>query len=603
MYSRPLQLIFLWLFSLASPMLHAEELIELRLFWSSKELNSPLHLGVEFNIAEGWHINADPSQSRSIGDFSPFPTSIEVVDMPEEWQSSGAAFPKAHELSVEYAEGGLLSFEGKTQAVITFIPNGEANSTIQLNLAYQACNDRICSIPVRRKLEIALPGTAGSPKVAPEHFKDIVSTPSSKVNFDLFDLSFSIDTGSQAGLMLFMFVAAIGGLLLNFTPCVLPVIPLKMIALSKSSGSRGKCFLLGTIMSSGVVGFWVALGLAILSLSSVSSTNQLYQNPLFTLGVGIVIAVMALGMGGLFDLKLPNAVYAISPRHDRWDGAFGFGIMTAVLSTPCTAPLMGAAAAWATTQPLLITLFTFFSIGCGMALPYLILSAFPNLVAKMPKTGPASLLIKQVMGILMLAAAAYFVGTGLHTLFSDPLSPSQPNYWWAVGFFLTIAGLWLAYKTIRITRSPLKRFVFVGLGFLFVSAGYGLGENLTRKPPIDWIPYTSAAFERAREDSKLIVIDFTAEWCINCKTLEHTVLMDKSVVRALNSETVTPLKVDLTGDNPDGRELLKKVGRVAIPLLLIIDQNGNEVFKQDFYTKEQLERLFVYHLNEENSGH
>ena len=116
-------------------------------------------------------------------------------------------------------------------------------------------------------------------------------------------------------------------------------------------------------MSLGVVAFWVGLGLAILSLSSISSTNELYQSPAFTLGVGLVIAIMALGMGGLFDVRLPNAVYAISPKHDRWDGAFGFGIMTAILSTPCTAPLMGAAAAWATTQPTWVTLSTFFSIG------------------------------------------------------------------------------------------------------------------------------------------------------------------------------------------------------------------------------------------------
>jgi thiol:disulfide interchange protein DsbD len=584
------------LVSLAAPMLHGEEPVQIRLFWSSSQLNSPLHLGAEFDIAEGWHINADPPQAKTLGDFSPFATRVGVVDMPQGWQSSAAVFPKAHEVRVDYAEGGLLSFDGKTQATITFIPNGKASSPLRLSLAYQACDDRICSIPVRQELEVALPGAAGAPTVDPERFKDLSSTPSSQVDFDLFELNFSIDTGSKAGLAMFMLVAAIGGLLLNFTPCVLPVIPLKMIALSKSSGSRGKCFFLGTIMSCGVVGFWVALGLAILSLSSISSTNQLYQNPFFTLGVGVVIAVMALGMGGLFDIKLPNGVYAISPKHDRWDGAFGFGIMTAVLSTPCTAPLMGAAAAWATTQPLWITLFTFLSIGCGMALPYLILSAFPNLVAKMPKTGPASLLIKQVMGILMLSAAAYFVGTGLHTLFSDPLSPSQPNYWWAVGFFMAIAGLWLAYKTIRITRSPVKRFVFVGLGFLLVSAGYGLGENLTRKPPINWVPYSPAAFERAREDSKLIVIDFTAEWCINCKTLEHTVLAAENVVKALNHEAVVPFKVDLTGDNPDGRELLKQVGRVAIPLLLVYNHHGNEVFKQDFYTAPQLDRLFLDHL-------
>ncbi len=99
------------------------------------------------------------------------------------------------------------------------------------------------------------------------------------------------------------------------------------------------------------------------------------------------------------------------------------GILAAILSTPCTAPFMGAAAAWAATQPPWTTLATFAAIGIGMALPYLVLSASPALVEKMPKTGPASLLIKEVMGLFMLAAAAYFIGIGLAAIFSSPPNP------------------------------------------------------------------------------------------------------------------------------------------------------------------------------------
>ena len=122
---------------------------------------------------------------------------------------------------------------------------------------------------------------------------------------------------------------------------------------------------------------------------------------------------MAIGMGGLFSIRLPNTVYKVNPKQDSWFGSFLFGVMTAVLSTPCTAPFMGAAAAWAATQSPTLTLIVFGAIGFGMAIPYLILAAFPHLVEKMPKAGAASEVIKQVMGLLMLAAAAYFIGVGL----------------------------------------------------------------------------------------------------------------------------------------------------------------------------------------------
>jgi len=94
-------------------------------------------------------------------------------------------------------------------------------------------------------------------------------------------------------------------------------------------------------MAAGVVTFWLALGIAIASVKSFTASNQLFQYPAFTITVGVIIAIMAVGMCGLFTLKLPNFVYSITPKHGSYAGSFGFGIMTAVLSTLCTAPLMG----------------------------------------------------------------------------------------------------------------------------------------------------------------------------------------------------------------------------------------------------------------------
>jgi thiol:disulfide interchange protein DsbD len=244
--------------------------------------------------------------------------------------------------------------------------------------------------------------------------------------------------------------AALGGMLLNFTPCVLPLIPIKIISLSHVAQNRRQCFLLGLAMFLGVLVFWLILGMLIALVSGFSATNQLFQYPAFTIIVGIIIGVMASGMFGFFAMRLPNFIYMINPEQDTLHGSFGLGILAAILSTPCTAPFMGAAAAWAATQPASTTLATFAAIGIGMALPYLVLSASPALVEKMPKAGPASVLIKEVMGLFMLAAAAYFIGVGLTTIFSAPPNPPSRLYWWPVMLFSLAAGGWLA-STSRIS--------------------------------------------------------------------------------------------------------------------------------------------------------
>jgi thiol:disulfide interchange protein DsbD len=295
-------------------------------------------------------------------------------------------------------------------------------------------------------------------------------------------------------------------------------------------------------------------------------------------------------MCGLFNIQLPQFVYRINPRHDSVAGSFGFGVMTAVLSTPCTAPFMGSAAAWAAGQHPATTLTTFAAIGSGMALPYLLLSIWPALVDRMPRTGPANVLIKQVMGLLLLAAAAYFIGVGLSGWWVDPPAPPSVAYWWPVMGLIAAAGVWMGIATWRITSSAAKRGVFVTLGVVMLAASVYGAVRLTDPGPIAWAYYTAQRFDGALRDGNVVVMDFTAEWCLNCKWLERNVLDDPRVTGALRGENVVPMKVDLTGNNEEGNRKLKEVGRLTIPLLVIFAPDGREVFKSDFYTADQVVR-------------
>ena len=223
-----------------------------------------------------------------------------------------------------------------------------------------------------------------------------------------------------------------------------------------------------------------------------------------------------------------------------------------------------------------------------MALPYLVLSASPALVRKMPKTGPASVLIKQVMGLFMLAAAAYFIGVGLVSLFSTPPTPPSKIFWWPVMFCSIAAGGWLAYRTLQITSKLKLKAFFAGAGLLVIALSVWGAMRLTEKGPIDWVYYTPPRFEAAIANRKIIVMDFTAEWCLNCKALEQGVLHNPKIVKLLAHEDILPMKVDITGNNPTGKAKLREVGNLTIPLLIIYSPTGKQIFKSDFYTVDQL---------------
>ena len=557
-------------------------------------------LAVVLQINKGFHVNADEQQIIPVEDLKLFPTKVAVTGADKGFKIEAPLYPLAVPLKVPFLAERVMSFKGKT---IVYLPvrledalsAGGRQVGLSLQVQYQPCSEEYCLLPEKIEIETSLPIVAPDtvvekihqelfvgyePGLVPEVAKDIA--------FGMFGWTFSVDSSSQGGVVLLLIIAAFGGMLLNFTPCVLPLIPIKIISLSYAAKNRRQCILLGVSMSLGVLVFWVGLGILIALVSGFSATNQLFQYPLFTITVGLIIAIMAGGMFDFFSLQLPSFVYMIHPEQDTLKGSFGLGILAAVLSTPCTAPFMGAAAAWASTQPPASTLAVFASIGIGMALPYFLLSVSPHLVSKMPKTGPASVLVKQVMGLLMLAAAAYFFGVGVEVLLSSPADPPGKLYWWPVMFFSFCAGGWTAWRTVQIASGKKAKYFFTGLGLAIMLVSVLGVFRLTHTGPIDWTYYTPERLELAQEEGQTVVMVFTAEWCLNCKVLERGILDSAKIVKLLTDERVLPMKVDITGNNPEGKAKLKEVGSLTIPLLVVVDAKGNQVYKSDFYTVNQL---------------
>lgn len=444
------------------------DVTEVSLRWSNPKAHAGDQrlLAVTFELKPNWHIYADPVQAQVFTEFTIIPTVIEVTEADSGLLFERARFPRSVGLKVEASKQLVPVFKESITAIVPVRVAADAapgKYKAQVTVSFQACDDLRCLFPNDIKLPVELEVVPGDQPVGAEDATiqtlntELLTLPHNGVavvvaggqvdqgivRFDVFGYGFSIDSRGGLGLLLMMLTAAVGGALLNFTPCVLPVIPLKIMGLAQAGHTRGKTFALGVSMSLGVIGFWLLLGGAIAGsvalvnagfgkesgFQGISAANQLFQYPWVTITLGIIIAVMAVGMCGLFTLQPPQWVYRFRPKQDSHTGSMGFGVMTAVLSTPCTAPIMGSAAIWAVRQPPVITMLIFSSIGLGMAIPYLVLSAFPKLVHRMPRTGPASELIKQLMGILILAAATYFIGSGVSGLLAESGKAPSVFYW------------------------------------------------------------------------------------------------------------------------------------------------------------------------------
>lgn len=553
-------------------------------------------LAVILDIRPGYHINSDAHQQPRISGFQPVPTRVKVLKTSGGLTVLSPRYPPAHALEVDFSDSPIMVFEGRT---VIYLPlqmeNDSAadNVGLTLEVVYQACDVQTCLLPQREIRQLELPTAAPGETVTvvnPALFAGFsaAETSDESVFFDLFGWHFTLQLASGWGLVLLLLTAAFGGLLLNFTPCVLPLIPIKIISLSEASREGPRCLSLGGSMAVGILFFWLILGIAIALVSGFTATNQLFQYPAFTITVGLIIAVMAVGMCGPFSLRLPGFLYRFNPRQDTLTGSFALGILTAVLSTPCTAPFMGAAAAWAATRHPATTLVTFAAIGCGMAVPYLVLSACPGFVQRIPRTGPVSLVIKQVMGLFMLAAAAYFIGSGLSVLTAAPQHPPGKGFWWVVMGFVAAGGIWLAWRTWRISNRTGLRLLVTGLSLLILLGSAFGGVRLTERGAIDWEYYSPERFQQAAAEGSAVVLVFTAEWCLNCKALEQAVFRNARLVARMARPDVVPMKVDLTGSNPAGKALLRQLGHLTIPLLVIYGPEQRELFRSDFYTADQV---------------
>jgi thiol:disulfide interchange protein DsbD len=390
------------------------------------------------------------------------------------------------------------------------------------------------------------------------------------------------------GLAGYLLLAFVGGFILNFMPCVLPVISIKVLGFVQQAGEDPKqVFRLGLVFTAGILASFLALAILVLLLKQTGQQvgwGFQFQHPVFVIVMAVIVQLFALSLFGLFYISAPAGQAAIdkAASQEGIAGTFFKGVLATTLSTPCTAPFLGTAVGFAFTESWWVVITIFMVVGLGMAFPYLVLTAKPGWMRFIPRPGVWMEKFKESLGFLLLATVIWLLRVlGAQVGFEQAL--------WIAAFLVVISfAVWCVSRYTDLTSSSRRKLtvwsialVVVGVGYYFCIAtvpGLGLpspqmpissSERRPTKGEIDWQPFTIDALEMQLSLGKTVFLDFTAEWCLTCKVNEQAVIDTKPVVARMKALKVVAMKADWTRQDPQISALLHKFGRSGVPLYVI----------------------------------
>lgn len=371
--------------------------------------------------------------------------------------------------------------------------------------------------------------------------------------------------GYDYRLPIILLFALAGGLILNIMPCVLPVLAIKMHSIIKAQEQRAatirKQFLAAAF---GIIStFWLlAAMLGVLKISGASvGWGIQFQNPYFIGFLVVVTWVFALSLLGIFNVRLPAMLSNLAARSgdNSYHSHFFQGMLATLLATPCTAPLLGTAVAFALGASVGVIVLVFSAIGLGMALPWLLLAAFPKICRYFPKPGPWLKWVKPTFALMLFSTSIWLISL---------LAPYLELTSLVTGFVALFITTLLLIASLQGVQMMLRTLA-VGL---LVSAVVGVLLLATTQQwqtalPKDhhWQPYTNEQIGQAIAEGKVVFIDVTADWCITCKANKIGVLLQQPVYQALAGSDVVRLRADWTTPNSLVSEYLQQNQVYGVP--------------------------------------
>ena len=384
-------------------------------------------------------------------------------------------------------------------------------------------------------------------------------------------------------------LALLAGVILNLMPCVLPVVTLKLaglLALCRSESRQERQHLMR------VHNLWFALGILVfflilavgLGLAGLA-WGQLFQSTGFILGSAAVLFALGLSLFGVFHLPVVDLKVSAAGHGNPKLQSFLTGIVATLLATPCSGPFLGGVLAWTMLQPVVVVMVVFFCIGLGMAAPFLLFAARPELVRFVPRPGAWMAQLEKLAGFLVMAASLYF-------LLILPASVLP----WALAALLATAlachawGSWTSLSQSGVTRWSIRA---LALALAVSACVWALRPAATVQDL--WQGFDPETFAQDLGRKRLLV-DFTADWCPTCKVLETTVLTPKALAKLQETYGFTAVRVDLTREDPKAMALLRALGSASIPVAALFpagDDARRPVVLRDLFSAGQLEEAMA----------
>ncbi|WP_415909622.1 protein-disulfide reductase DsbD family protein [Oleiharenicola sp. Vm1] len=390
-----------------------------------------------------------------------------------------------------------------------------------------------------------------------------------------------------ASLLGTLFLAFVGGLILNLMPCVFPVLGIKIMGFVNQSGSdKRKVVQHGVVFAAGVlVSFWSLAGvlLALRSGGAQLGWGFQLQSPAFVFGMATFLLVFALNMSGLFEVGLSaTGAGANLQAKEGLAGSFFTGALATLVATPCSAPFLAPALGAALTLSPVESLLVFTAIAVGLALPYLLLSIFPQAIKILPRPGAWMETFKQFMAFPLYAT----VGWLLWVLAGQTSGDDYALLNIAFGFVLVAMAAWAYGRFGQTYGKPVRQLVGKLAALALFAGGLWLGwpKDAAAAPvagahagyQVTWEKWSPEAIAAAQKAGKFVYVDFTARWCATCQTNKATVFHNDDVLAEFGKKGVVLLRGDWTNKDPLITAELARWNRSAVPFNLIYAPNKKD---------------------------
>ncbi len=385
-----------------------------------------------------------------------------------------------------------------------------------------------------------------------------------KGNLVAFADSININEPNFDSILVILVMAFIGGFILNFMPCVLPVLTLKLSRILsnnyKEHSSIRFNFLLTTL---GIVFSFICLAFITIGLKNITGEigwGIQFQQPLFLFFLIFILIIFSLNLFNFLEINLPSNLssnihnYIKNKKHGI---AFFEGAFATLLATPCSAPFLGSAVSFALSSSFFITLSIFIVLGIGMSFPYILFIAFPSLVRFLPKPGIWMVYLKYFLGFGVMLTAVWLgyvcimiVGLRIFTV-----------------FILSIIILLLMFnKTINKNKYGflLITLLIITVFFTYTSKvldKYSLGLSNNS----EWVKYNSDSLLNYINGGSTVFIDITADWCVTCKVNKLLILNSKEFKNIAKNNNLILMRGDWTKPDNKITQFLQKSNRYGIP--------------------------------------